>query len=142
MGGSIHLAIPLDPVVPKIRIRYQDVKLIENQRIVVRIDNWPISSQYPNGHFVRSLGPIHQLDTEISAILVEHSISVSQASQGFSQMSLSEMPIDTPENPWKPEEVDLPPPPFFLQKKTEFLIKKTPFLSCRMKLKREEILEI
>lgn len=65
----------------------------------------PTSSQYPNGHFVRSLGPIHQLDTEISAILVEHSISVSQASQGFSQVSLNEMPIDTPENPWKPNKV-------------------------------------
>ncbi|GAA5797114.1 hypothetical protein HPULCUR_002493 [Helicostylum pulchrum] len=107
VGGSIHLAIPLDPVIPKIRIRYQDVKLIENQRIVVRIDNWPTSSQYPNGHFVRSLGPIHQLDTEISAILVEHSISVSQASQGFSQVSLNEMPIDTPENPWKPNKDEI-----------------------------------
>ncbi|KAI7902436.1 DIS3-like exonuclease 1-like protein [Cokeromyces recurvatus] len=107
IGGSIHLAIPLDPVIPKIRIKYQDVKLIENQRIVVRIDNWPIHSQYPNGHFVRSLGPIHQLDTEISAILVEHSISVSQASQGFSEMSLKEMPIDTTENPWTPEKDEI-----------------------------------
>ncbi|CAO3635729.1 unnamed protein product [Mucor hiemalis] len=107
IGGSIHLAIPLDPVIPKIRVRYHDVKLIENQRIVVRIDNWPISSQYPNGHFVRSLGPIHQLDTEISAILVEHSISVSQASQGFSQASLNEMPIDNPQNPWKPTESEI-----------------------------------
>ncbi|KAI8975242.1 hypothetical protein BDF20DRAFT_877587 [Mycotypha africana] len=106
-GGSIHLVIPLDPVIPKIRIRYHDVKLIENQRIVVRIDNWPISSQYPNGHFVRSLGPIHQLDTEISAILVEHSISVSQSTQGFSQMSLKEMPIDTPDEPWKPEKDEI-----------------------------------
>lgn len=70
----------------------------------------PTTSQYPNGHFVRSLGPIHQLDTEISAILVEHSISVSQATQGFSQMSLNEMPIDTPDTPWKPEKVF---PPFF-----------------------------
>ncbi|CAO3676226.1 unnamed protein product [Rhizopus microsporus] len=106
-GGSIHLAIPLDPVIPKIRIRYHDVKLIENQRIVVRIDNWPVSSQYPNGHFVRSLGPIHTLDSEISAILVEHSISVSQASQGFSEASLKEMPVDTPEFPWKPEEEEI-----------------------------------
>ncbi|KAI8980354.1 hypothetical protein BDB01DRAFT_797508 [Pilobolus umbonatus] len=107
LGGSIHLAIPLDPVIPKIRVRYHDVTLIENQRIVVRIDNWPISSQYPNGHFVRSLGPIHTLSTEISAILVEHSISVSQASQGFSEASLNEMPIDTPEMPWKPIEEEL-----------------------------------
>ncbi|KAI8334960.1 hypothetical protein BC941DRAFT_430785 [Chlamydoabsidia padenii] len=101
-GGSFHLAIPLDSTIPKIRIRYQDVKLIENQRIVVRIDNWPVSSQYPNGHYVRSLGPIHQLDSEISAILVEHGISVSQASQGFSEASLKEMPVDTIEQPWKP----------------------------------------
>ncbi|OBZ91583.1 DIS3-like exonuclease 1 [Choanephora cucurbitarum] len=106
-GGSIHLAIPLDPVIPKIRIRYHDVKLIENQRIVVRIDNWPISSQYPNGHFVRSLGPIHQLDTEISAILVEHAISVSQATQGFSQASLNEMPIDSSEQPWRTEKDEI-----------------------------------
>ncbi|KAI9306837.1 hypothetical protein BJ944DRAFT_262892 [Cunninghamella echinulata] len=101
-GGAFHLAIPLDSVIPKIRIRYQDVKLIENQRIVVRIDNWPVSSQYPNGHFVRSLGPIHQLDSEISAILVEHGISVSQASQGFSEASLKEMPQDSPTQPWAP----------------------------------------
>lgn len=51
------------------------------------------------------LGPVHQLDTEIAAILVEHGISVSQASQGFSEGSLKEMPIDTAESPWKPEEV-------------------------------------
>ncbi|KAG0768707.1 hypothetical protein G6F62_004029 [Rhizopus arrhizus] len=107
VGGSIHLAIPLDPVIPKIRIRYNNVKLIENQRIVVRIDNWPVSSQYPNGHFVRSLGPIHELDTEISAILVEHDISVSQASQGFSEASLREMPIDSPESPWQPEKEEI-----------------------------------
>ncbi|KAG0164652.1 DIS3 mitotic control [Apophysomyces sp. BC1015] len=106
-GGSFHLAVPLDPVIPKIRIRHQDVKLIQNQRIVVRIDHWPVSSQYPNGHFVRSLGPIHQLDTEISAILVEHGISVSQASQGFSEASLKEMPVDTPECPWRPDQNEL-----------------------------------
>ncbi|KAG2219093.1 hypothetical protein INT45_005824 [Circinella minor] len=102
-NGLFHLAIPLDSVIPKIRLRHHDVKLIQNQRIVVRIDSWPTSSQYPNGHYVRSLGPIHQLDTEISAILVEHGISVSQASQGFSEASLKEMPEDTVATPWKPE---------------------------------------
>lgn len=39
-GGSFHLAIPLDSVIPKIRIRHQNVKMIQNQRIVVRIDSW------------------------------------------------------------------------------------------------------
>ncbi|OAD80484.1 hypothetical protein PHYBLDRAFT_138042 [Phycomyces blakesleeanus NRRL 1555(-)] len=105
--GSFHLAVPLDSVIPKIRIRHQEAKLIQNQRIVVRIDHWPVSSQYPQGHYVRSLGPIHHLDTEISAILVEHGISVSQATQGFSEASLKEMPIDTPEMPWRPEQDEI-----------------------------------
>jgi DIS3-like exonuclease 1 len=39
-GGSMHIAIPLHPVIPKIRIRHHDVKSIRNQRIVVRIDSW------------------------------------------------------------------------------------------------------
>ncbi|KAI8147933.1 hypothetical protein BJV82DRAFT_311773 [Fennellomyces sp. T-0311] len=105
--ASFHLAIPLDSVIPKIRIRHHDVKLIQNQRIVVRIDSWPTSSQYPNGHYVRSLGPIHQLNTEVSAILVEHGISVSQASQGFSEALLKEMPEDSPTSPWKPEKTEI-----------------------------------
>ncbi|RUS33522.1 hypothetical protein BC938DRAFT_471221 [Jimgerdemannia flammicorona] len=106
-GGNVLLTIPLDPIIPKIRVRYGDVRAISRQRIVVRIDSWPTTSQYPNGHYVRSLGPIHQLDTEISAILVEHEISVSQATQGFSEASLREMPEDTQQNPWKPDPTEL-----------------------------------
>lgn len=45
-------------------------------RIVVRVDSWEIGSQYPNGHFVRDLGCIGNLETEVAAILTEHNISV------------------------------------------------------------------
>ncbi|KAG0336109.1 DIS3 mitotic control [Podila humilis] len=106
-SGSFHLVLPLNAIIPKIRIRHHDSKVLANQRIVVRIDSWPITSQYPNGHYVRSLGPIHNLDTEISAILIEHGISVSQSSQGFSEGSLKEMPVNTPKNPWRPEPTEL-----------------------------------
>ncbi|KAG0346829.1 DIS3 mitotic control [Podila minutissima] len=106
-SGSFHLVLPLNAVIPKIRIRHHDAKVLANQRIVVRIDSWPINSQYPNGHYVRSLGPAHNLDTEISAILIEHGISVSQTTQGFSDGSLKEMPINTPEKPWRPEPAEL-----------------------------------
>ncbi|KAF9115824.1 DIS3 mitotic control [Mortierella sp. AM989] len=106
-SGSFHLVLPLNPVIPKIRIRHHDPKVLANQRIVVRIDSWPSTSQYPNGHYVRSIGPIHELDTEISAILIEHGISVSQTTQGFSDGSLKEMPINTPDRPWKPEPSEL-----------------------------------
>lgn len=64
--------------------------------------SWFIRKQIP---ILDYLGPIHQLDTEVSAILVEHGISVSQASQGFSEASLKEMPLDEPGRPWQPEEV-------------------------------------
>ncbi|CAM0139513.1 unnamed protein product [Umbelopsis sp. WA50703] len=106
-GGKIHLAVPLDNIIPKIRIRHHDINLIRDQRIVVRIDSWPASSQYPNGHFVKSLGPIHQLDTEISAILVEHGIPESQASRGFAEACLREMPVDSPEEPWRPSSEEI-----------------------------------
>ena len=51
-------------------------------RIIVRLDTWEADSQYPNGHFVRSLGPIGSLETEIAAILVENNISVGAFSEG------------------------------------------------------------
>ncbi|KAF9954379.1 DIS3 mitotic control [Modicella reniformis] len=101
------MVVPLNPIIPKIRIRHHDPKVLLNQRIVVRIDSWPCNSQYPNGHYVRSIGPVHELDTEISAILIEHGISVSQTTQGFSAGSIKEMPINTPEQPWRPEPREL-----------------------------------
>ncbi|KAF9199356.1 DIS3 mitotic control [Haplosporangium sp. Z 27] len=106
-SGSFHLVLPLNPVIPKIRIRHHDPKVLANQRIVVRIDSWPTNSQYPNGHYVRSIGPVHELDTEVSAILIEHGISVSQTTQGFSDGSLKEMPINTSDHPWRPDLAEL-----------------------------------
>lgn len=50
-------------------------------RILVRVDSWEIDSQYPNGHFLRSLGKIGDLEAEIAAVLVENSIDVGQFTQ-------------------------------------------------------------
>ena len=38
---------------------------------------------YPNGHFVRSLGAIGELETEIAAVLVEKNLSVGPFSEGL-----------------------------------------------------------
>ena len=65
-------------------------------RIVVRIDIWEVDSMYPNGHFVRSLGPIGNLETEIQALMVEHSL----AAPSFTEAQLNELPSNTLENPW------------------------------------------
>ncbi|XP_018408330.1 PREDICTED: DIS3-like exonuclease 1 [Nanorana parkeri] len=96
------LVTPWDYRIPKIRISTQQAGALQDFRVVVRIDSWESTSLYPNGHFVRALGLIGDLEAEIQTILVENSISVSP----FSEAQLAEMPTNTPENPWRvaPEE--------------------------------------
>ncbi|KAJ1656745.1 hypothetical protein IWQ61_003734 [Dispira simplex] len=102
--GTYHLAVPLDSAIPKIRIRHRDVGKIMDQRIVVSIDGWREDSQYPNGHFVRVLGELHNLDAEINAILVERGIATSQSVLTFSAKHLEGLPVDTSDSPWRPTE--------------------------------------
>ncbi|XP_009468298.1 PREDICTED: DIS3-like exonuclease 1 [Nipponia nippon] len=92
------LVTPWDYRIPKIRISTQQAEALQEYRVVVRIDSWESTSVYPNGHFVRVLGRIGDLEGEIAAILVENSICVAP----FSEIQMSEMP----KNPWKvnPEE--------------------------------------
>lgn len=47
----------------------------------MRIDSWESTSLYPNGHFVRVLGRIGDLEGEIAAILVENSICAAPFSE-------------------------------------------------------------
>ena len=72
---------------------------LSGERIVVRIDNWPVNSAYPNGHFVRSLGAIGDLETEMDGILVENDISITPFSKGM----LAEMPDAGGEAGWRPD---------------------------------------
>ena len=48
----------------------------------MRIDSWEMDSQYPNGHFVRSLGIAGHLECEVAAILLENNLSVLPFSEG------------------------------------------------------------
>lgn len=58
---------------------------------------------YPNGHFVRSLGPIGDLETEIQALMVEHSL----AAPSFTEAQLKELPSNTAESPWVMSETEI-----------------------------------
>ncbi len=49
--------------------------VLEYDRIVIHIDSWEAGSQYPNGHFVRSIGPIGDIETETMVILIEHQLA-------------------------------------------------------------------
>ena len=94
------VVVPYDRKIPKIRILTSQLKTLKNSRFVARIDNWPINSKYPNGHFVKILGSIGDLQTEIETLLLENNISVLPFSQGV----LNEMP--NPET-WTPTEEDI-----------------------------------
>ncbi|XP_029646504.1 DIS3-like exonuclease 1 [Octopus sinensis] len=91
------LAIPWDYRIPKIRISTRQIENLRDQRFVVRIDSWELGSQYPNGHFVRTLGPAGDPETEIATILVENNIFIGN----FSDSQLQELPKVSPENPWE-----------------------------------------
>ena len=72
-------------------------------RFIVRIDSWETNSLYPNGHFVKSLGTAGHIETEISALLVEHGLLVVP----FSGNITNEMPTNSKDQPWKMEEAEL-----------------------------------
>ncbi|XP_060081062.1 DIS3-like exonuclease 1 [Ylistrum balloti] len=101
-GGKV-LVIPWNYRIPKIRISTRQVEALKDHRIVVRIDSWDSDSQYPNGHFVRALGKIGELETEVAAILIENNIQMST----FSDAQMKELPLDTEEDPWTVEEEEV-----------------------------------
>ncbi|KAK6052730.1 RNB-like protein [Cooperia oncophora] len=73
--------------------------ILENQRIVVSIDQWPRDSRYPLGHYVRALGKIGDREIENEVLLLEHDIPHAPFSDGVLEC--------LPSEDWQP---DLQPP--------------------------------
>jgi len=94
------LVLPYDRRVPKVRIWTAQTKKLANERFVVAIDSWPVNSQYPNGHFVRTLGVAGDLETEIDSILLENGVQVAPFSAGV----LREMPDG---HKWRPDDEEV-----------------------------------
>ncbi|XP_047436352.1 DIS3-like exonuclease 1 isoform X2 [Mugil cephalus] len=97
------LVVPWDRRIPKIRISTQQADALQEHRVVVRIDSWETTSLYPNGHSVRVLGRAGELETEVQTLLIENCIHVPP----FSEAQLREMPVSSPDKPWRvdPSEV-------------------------------------
>jgi DIS3-like exonuclease 1 len=81
-------AIPWDYKIPKIRIRTRQLSTIANARIVVRLDKWDVKSTHPQGHYVKTLGEIGKLDTEVQVLMQENGIDYAP----FSGNMLAELP--------------------------------------------------
>ena len=64
------VVVPMDTRIPKIRIQTRSWQHYVNQRLLVQIDEWGIDSNYPNGHCVTILGPVGDLESEVSSTLL------------------------------------------------------------------------
>ena len=74
------LVIPMNRKVPKIQISTKLRDALLDQRILVAIDSWPADAFYPRGHYVKTIGPIGDKQTETKVLLIEHDIPTSEFS--------------------------------------------------------------
>jgi exosome complex exonuclease DIS3/RRP44 len=66
---------------------------LQNARIVVRIDDWPVDSRYPTGHWVRRIGPVGDFETELQVFYLASSLTCSEADKCLWQALLVENAI-------------------------------------------------
>ncbi|KAL0491346.1 cytoplasmic exosome RNAse DIS3L/RPR44 [Acrasis kona] len=94
-SSSNVMCVPLDYRIPKIRIRTNNKQALENMRIVVRISSWERGSNYPTGFYVKTIGPIGDLNVETQSLLLENQIHITP----FSKAALDQLPSKD----WKPD---------------------------------------
>jgi exosome complex exonuclease DIS3/RRP44 len=80
-NSSRHIFIPAERKIPRVRIETRQAEKLYSQRIIVAIDQWARHSRYPQGHFVRALGPLGDKETENEVLLIEHDVPHSKFSQ-------------------------------------------------------------
>lgn len=64
----------VDPRVPPILLRTTQRERLVGMRILVSMDSWPADSEYPLGHYVKTLGVTGTKDTETQVLLQEFRI--------------------------------------------------------------------
>jgi hypothetical protein len=71
---SAVLVVPMDIRIPKIRVHTKSWRRFTEQRLLVEIDGWDTVSNFPAGRCIQLLGPIADLDTEVSSLLHENHV--------------------------------------------------------------------
>ncbi|TFK48126.1 RNB-domain-containing protein [Heliocybe sulcata] len=67
-------ATPVSRLLPRIRLRTRQAPQLLGQKILVTIDSWPVTSRYPEGHFVRALGRTESKEAEQESLLLEYEV--------------------------------------------------------------------
>ncbi len=65
---------PTSALLPRIRLRTRQAPALLDQKILVTIDRWDVTSRYPEGHFVRALGQVGGREAEQESLLLEHGV--------------------------------------------------------------------
>uniref|UniRef100_A0A7S1W5K4 Ribosomal RNA-processing protein 44 n=1 Tax=Neobodo designis TaxID=312471 RepID=A0A7S1W5K4_NEODS len=73
-GAQSVLFRPKSSRIPRIRISTQQTASLRTKRLRVVIDDWPVNSAFPRGHYIDVLGDIGDKDTEAQVILLENDI--------------------------------------------------------------------
>ncbi len=73
--NRFQLFVPMDPRIPKIRVKTAQREILLGQRVIVHIDRWQKDSKYPEGHYTEILGCCGNRNTEIKALLVENGLA-------------------------------------------------------------------
>ncbi|KPA85538.1 putative Rrp44p protein [Leptomonas pyrrhocoris] len=74
-SGSVSILFqPKNNRIPRIRISTRHVQDLLDKRLSVVIDDWPLYSSFPVGHYVEVLGKIGDRDTEATVILLENDV--------------------------------------------------------------------
>ena len=68
------LFIPLDHKLPRVLLTTRRLKELLACRVLISIDSWPVNSQWPIGHFVRSFGSVGVKDVETNVLLHEFDV--------------------------------------------------------------------
>jgi len=84
--------MPADPRFPLVIVRPTDksqkLEESEDTRVIVAVDVWDRFSEYPKGHWTRTLGKTGDVNVETEMILIEHNVS----NEPFSEEVLACLP--------------------------------------------------
>ncbi|RYE97528.1 MAG: hypothetical protein EOO41_03420, partial [Methanobacteriota archaeon] len=98
-SDAMALAMPLDMKLPPVRVRFRDsIRRLVGYRLMVSIDDWPAHSKYPNGHYVSTVGPANDIDTEITCLAISHGITAFL--RDFPSEAMAALPQLPPSNRW------------------------------------------
>lgn len=82
------LCVPMDGKIVKIKLLTRRASDLVGARFVIRVDEWRTNQRYPNGHLIKILGAVGDVDGEMAALLARYDVPTDP----FGAQALAELP--------------------------------------------------